>query len=203
MNKGNNDFYIYCHIFPNGKRYIGTSHQKPNRRYRKGNGYKGQVVYDAINEFGWDNIEHIVLEDGLSWQETLQREKDYILQFKTNEDEFGYNISIGQQPPENIKRIYYKTLGMTGKHHSQESKKKMRIAKLGRKMEEETIIKKSKPVIQFDINMNIINEYYGISEASRKTNTNLCNISQCCKGKRKTANGYIWKFKGGDKLCNV
>ena len=93
--------------------------------------------------------------------------------------------------------MYHKSSGMTGKHHTEEAKAKMSFAKIGKKMTKETLIKKSKSVIQYDINMNFINEYYGITEANRKTKINLTNISACCKGLRKTAGGYIWKFKEG------
>ena len=33
---------LYCHTFPNGKKYIGITKQDPARRWGKdGNGYKG------------------------------------------------------------------------------------------------------------------------------------------------------------------
>lgn len=201
MDKIKNDFYIYCHIFPNNKKYIGVSHQKPERRFRNGKGYKGQYVYKAIKKFGWNNIKYIILSKNLSWKEAQEEEKKYILKFKTNEIEYGYNISIGQQPKEEIKRKYYKTSGMTGKHHSEKTKEKMSIARIGKKMNIKTIIKKSKAVIQYDKKMNMINEYYGITEASKKTNINISNISKCCKNQRKTAGGYIWKFKGGNNYA--
>jgi hypothetical protein len=53
----------------------------------------------------------------------------------------------------------------------------------------------SKPIIQYDKSMNIINEYESLSEASRQTNINLQNISTVCLGKNKSAGGYIWKYK--------
>ena len=50
-----------------------------------------------------------------------------------------------------------------------------------------------KPVIQM-LDGKVIEIYESISEAARKTNTNLSNISQCCLGNRKRANGFYWKF---------
>lgn len=55
--------------------------------------------------------------------------------------------------------------------------------------------KNSKPVIQYDLNMNIIAEYVGAREAGRKTGYNQSNITKCCNGKVKTAGGYIWRYK--------
>lgn len=53
----------------------------------------------------------------------------------------------------------------------------------------------SKPVLQFDKNGNFINEYPSIKDAQRKTgipNQHICNV---CRGKSKTAGGYVWKYK--------
>ena len=59
-------------------------------------------------------------------------------------------------------------------------------------MEEKT----GKPVLQIDKNTkNIINEYNSISEAASAINGHIGNICSVCNGTRKTANGYIWKYK--------
>lgn len=56
-------------------------------------------------------------------------------------------------------------------------------------------LKQGKPIIQFDKNMNKINEYGSMAEASEITNISSCNIRNSCKGRSKTAGGYIWKYK--------
>ena len=35
-----NNYTVYCHIFPNGKRYVGITKQKPEYRWDNGNGYR-------------------------------------------------------------------------------------------------------------------------------------------------------------------
>lgn len=56
-------------------------------------------------------------------------------------------------------------------------------------------IKKSKEVGQFDLNDNLINVFPSINEASRKVKGSLKGgISNVCNGKRKTHNGFKWKF---------
>jgi hypothetical protein len=50
-------------------------------------------------------------------------------------------------------------------------------------------------VLQFDLNNQFIKEWDCIKDASRELNIIDCGISFCCKGKRKTAGGYIWKYK--------
>jgi len=52
-----------------------------------------------------------------------------------------------------------------------------------------------KAVLQFDLKGNFIAEYMSVREAERQTKTNAPHISAVCKGKRKTAGGYIWKYK--------
>lgn len=51
-----------------------------------------------------------------------------------------------------------------------------------------------KSVNQYDINKNFIKTYRSGKEASIETNINQTCISQCCKGKAKTAGGYIWRY---------
>ena len=46
----------------------------------------------------------------------------------------------------------------------------------------------------------IINEFYGAKEASRKTKISNTSIGYACKGKTKTAGGYIWRY--ADKYDN-
>ena len=53
----------------------------------------------------------------------------------------------------------------------------------------------SKPVQKLDLYCNIIAEYDSITDASKSNNLSNGNISEACKGKRKTAGGFIWKYK--------
>ena len=52
-----------------------------------------------------------------------------------------------------------------------------------------------KEVLQYDLNMNLLNEFKSLAEAARSINGNHGNISMCCQGKRKTAYKFIWKYK--------
>ena len=57
---------------------------------------------------------------------------------------------------------------------------------------------KNLPIIQYDLNMNLIKEYPSIAIASKETGINKCNISACIKNRQKTAGGFIWKYKDED-----
>lgn len=51
-------------------------------------------------------------------------------------------------------------------------------------------------VIQIDKNTNnVIKEFYSIIDAQREININATHIIDVCKGRRKTAGGYKWKYK--------
>ena len=90
-----NNYVIYCHKNKiNSKCYIGITQQKPKRRWQNGVGYKTQNFYRAIEKYGWNNFEHIILEEGLSLEEATKKEKDYIKEFNSIVPN-GYNISIG------------------------------------------------------------------------------------------------------------
>lgn len=53
---------------------------------------------------------------------------------------------------------------------------------------------KGKEVQQFK-NDVLINEFKTLSLASEITGVNVSNISACCSGRKKTAGGYVWKYK--------
>lgn len=53
--------------------------------------------------------------------------------------------------------------------------------------------KTRKAIIQYDKNNKFIKEWASVTDACKFYNNN--SICECCKNKRKTANGYIWKYK--------
>lgn len=55
--------------------------------------------------------------------------------------------------------------------------------------------KKIKPIIQYNMNMLFIKEWDSISSASKELGIGSNGITTCCKGKYKSAGGYIWKYK--------
>ena len=133
-----NNYTIYYHTFPNGKMYFGQTCLKPEFRWGKdGNGYKGQkLMWRAIQKYGWENIDHRIISIGLDKEEADFQEMFYIYAYRTNEPEFGYNLtdggggSVGYKHTEEAK----KNMSMHrsgelhcnyGKHLSDETKKKM------------------------------------------------------------------------------
>ena len=91
------EFYIYCHINKiNNKKYIGQTCQKPKKRWNYGRGYINcPRFYSAIQHYGWDNFEHLILESGLTFEEADIKEKYYISLYQTQNPEKGYNMTSG------------------------------------------------------------------------------------------------------------
>jgi len=95
--KENNNCSVYVHIFPNSKLYFGITSLVPQIRWgNNGIGYQGQCVYSAINKYGWDNIEHIILYDNLTLEQANNYEKLFIKYYDTKIDNGnGYNVTNG------------------------------------------------------------------------------------------------------------
>lgn len=90
-----NNYKIYMHQNKiNGKVYIGQTKQPLNSRWSNGYGYRQcSKFWRAIQKYGWDNFEHIILEQGLPLDEANNKEQYYIKKYNAITN--GYNISIG------------------------------------------------------------------------------------------------------------
>lgn len=50
-------------------------------------------------------------------------------------------------------------------------------------------------ILQLNLQGEVISRFRSMSEASRITGSALSDICNCCKGKRKTSNGFKWKYE--------
>lgn len=86
-----------------------------------------------------------------------------------------------------------------GKHHDDETRQKISEAKKGKVRTEETKDKirlsLNKSVLQYTKEGEFVAEYESALIAKEKTGINNGHIGACCRGKRKSAGGFIWKFK--------
>lgn len=53
----------------------------------------------------------------------------------------------------------------------------------------------SKKVVQISKSNEVVKEWVSIAEVQRELGIRQCNIVSCCKGKRNTCGGFIWKYK--------
>lgn len=63
-----------------------------------------------------------------------------------------------------------------------------------RKATEAAAIKNKKQVYQYTLDGKLISIYSSIIEAAKNNNCFPQNITACCKGRKKTVKGYIWRY---------
>lgn len=86
---------VYIYTFPNNKKYVGQTSRTIKERANYGEGYRNSpAVYNAIKKYGWENIT-IETFPCASKQEMDELEKYYIQLYKTNNNNYGYNLTIG------------------------------------------------------------------------------------------------------------
>ena len=121
MNEHNYTVYMHKNKI-NGKIYIGITRQEPKKRWNNGIGYNNQYFKRAIEKYGFDNFEHLILYERLTQKEAEQKEIELITFYKSNQRKFGYNIANG---------------GNTIGKHSEKTKTKISNAHKGKKQSEE------------------------------------------------------------------
>lgn len=94
MEINNDTWSVYIHIFPNNKYYVGITSISPEERWGKGGcNYIKQSVYNAIQKYGWENIEHFIFAKNLTQAEASQMEQ--LLIEKLDSYKNGYNNTFG------------------------------------------------------------------------------------------------------------
>lgn len=222
---GNNDYCVYIHTTPSEKVYIGITNQKVTHRWGKdGNNYDHQVFGNAVRKYGWENIKHEILFDGLSLEEAEKKERELIAQYNATDRHCGYNCTTGgavcRFNDDARKRISDSLTGRklseehraniakcrTGWEFSEETLKKMSENRKGIYPNEETRKKlrdshqwQAKPVAKLSSDGEIIQVFASVGDAAKDTGCSKYLIRRVCQGKRQTTNGFRWAFyEGGD-----
>ena len=241
-----NNYCVYMHRAPNGKVYIGITCQQPKKRWKSGHGYQvGTYIRRAIDKYGWDSFEHVILKDGLSKEDACFWEREYIDAYDATDESKGYNLKqggdVGAEYTETARKKISKALKrfhaehpeerdkianrMTGRKHSEEARKRMSDSKTGshpkrtvahndnirkalidkyavdeelRKLQADRLIgygmSKSRPIEQMTMDGRVIARFESGKAAKRATGISDRNINGCCRGARKSAGGYRWRF---------
>ena len=116
----------------NGKRYVGQSINVRRRLLRhkcdlRGNKHINKHLQNAWNKYGEDNFKFQVIKKCDS-EALLEEEMKYIKKYGTFGG--GYNLTPGGESG---------SVSFLGKKHTLESREKMRIAKIGKKLPKTTI----------------------------------------------------------------
>lgn len=168
---------VYVHITPNNKRYYGVTNLDVKKRWKNGQGYKGQYFYKAILKYGWDNIEHKILIHGLTKEQAERWEIKLIKYYKSNNPKYGYNQTEGGYNPPNFKGDKNPMFGKTGELNPQFGK---------------TGILNKQSIKVYCVELNTI--FFSIREAERKTGCRNSDIVRCCKNKKSICGGYHWLY---------
>ncbi len=204
--KYSNGFWkVYVHINKtNGKRYVGITSQKVEYRWNYGDGYKNNPHFRAaILKYGWDGFNHIVLFDNLSEEEAKSKEKELISQWRTQDRQYGYNVTAGGDglcgyvPSEELRKRWSEI--RTGTKRSDETKRRMSQSTA---LTRPDVMKKSaeakyKAVSAFTSDNKLVGTYESIVEATEQLSLSASSrrhISDCCNGKRKSCGGYKWQY---------
>ena len=180
---------IYKYTCPVGKHYIG---QTINECYRRGlfflaKHYGGHKIDKARKEFGPENFTYEILikntyaDKGSAKVDLDKLEAYYIAFYNSIEQGYntfrGINLEITSSPrPDRI----YANNGVPPVKDI-----KHMICQRHR----------AKSIEQYSLEGILIATYDSISEASRKTNIHISNISRNCQGKTKRVRNFIFKYK--------
>lgn len=207
--------YIITNIV-NNKKYIGSSlNYKQRLRQHKyslrKNSHYNKHLQSSFNKYGEENFTFKLLE---LCSNLIERETFHIYSQNVLNPLFGYNKAT------NIENT-------SGYKMSEYSRKKMSLAKKGKKMHPNTkkaLIKANKnrnydtshlkteevknkiskalmkPVLQYDLLGNFIKKWSSVKKASEFYNILHTNISACARGIRLKTGNYQWFYKINDKI---
>lgn len=209
------NYTIYLHRNKiNNKVYVGQTCQSLEKRWNDGKGYKTSPhFYSAIEKYGWDNFEHEILQSGLLADEADRLEKYYISFYNSQNPLYGYNILSGG----NDKLTEYWKDEDNRILQSERRKEYLQdhpdvCETMVKRLQSAYDAKKHSELMKNNYpqsTLYAINEirkkaiicvetgevFNSLSEASKKYNISVGNLSMAVSGKRKTAGGFHWKNK--------
>ena len=192
----------------NGKVYIGKTELTIEKRFKQHcidsqkRKNENRPLYKAMNKYGIEHFHISLIEETDSPSE---RERFWIEQFKSFKN--GYNATLGGDGKsyldyDLIIETYFETKSM------KDTAQKLKIDEhtVSRIIHNNKIIPFKCPqykgilVNQYDLNDNYIKTFNSITEAAASIKGKnhdpgyRSKISDVCKGRRKTALGYKWKY---------
>lgn len=187
--------YLWTNLI-NGKHYVGQTVNFYQRIQRYKKGLINSYMKEDIDKYGMENFKVEILEriEDISNEDFLTEREQYWMDYYQSYDlEKGYNIFdvAGNvcylKRSDTIKeRFCGEGNGMYGKHHSDETKRKIAESKIG-KTHTPTHFKRVRCVETGKI-------YNSQSEAAQEYGITPAAISLVCKGKNKTAKKMHWEF---------
>lgn len=185
---------VYKIIFPNGKVYFGiTKRGLAYRRYEhesKARREAGHYVHAAIRKYG-DAVKWEVVEELSSYEQAKDRETYWIELSKSDQKEFGYNLTKGGD-------------GTVGCRPSEETRKRLSEAHKGYKAPQSQRLnmsrgmtgcrhKDSRPIYGYNESTGEGLFLRGFADIKKYTDFEPSSVTKVCAGVRNSLFG--WKFK--------
>lgn len=175
----------------NNKIYIGITNQGSGARYRH-HWYEARIgepspIHKSMAKYGEDNFILEIIDFAENAKELKEKEKYYIKFFNSRDRKIGYNLTDGGD-------------GTFGRKHSEEAKKRMsETQKLNysdehRKAVAESNARRTKKVLMFDKDLNVIKEFNSLKEAAAETKIHSTTIRKSIRG-NKISYEYVFRFK--------
>lgn len=202
--------YMWTNVI-NGKKYIGSHVGNPNDGYVG----SGVIFKRALNKYGIDNFERVILEEVEDKKNILQREQYYLDIHDAVNDKSYYNVKrtagggweyINESPIhskansdrfKNLWKYMPHPKGHLGKTHTEETK--ARIAASSKAASYKKTYNTPRPVLQFDLYGNFITRHDSLTDAAKFVNGRPSNIKYTIEGKFKKAYNYLWKYDEGNE----
>jgi hypothetical protein len=205
-------FYTLKCPITNDVKYVGRS-VNPDGRYRqhihsgKCEGHKDRkgAWIKSLLDKDLKPIMEIIdkLENYKDIEEVKRREEFLILEFRKTCDlkndrdivDNGYNFS--KESRQKMSDAQKGNTNRLGKKASKETLEKISLSRKGKKHPASFFEKKNKPILQYDKEFNFIKEWESCKAASIELKINQRNISSSTdiNSNRKSAGGFIWRYK--------
>lgn len=222
------EYLIYKHTSPSNKVYIGITSQTPEKRWHGGANYSGQpYFYNAIRKYGWDNFKHEIIRSGLTEEEAKIAERKLIKRYDSRNREFGYNATPGGDisPMKSMQARAKSSASHKGKAMLPQTRAALLNSRLGISLSEDHKSKISssiselwkdpeyrkrnvskhlvRSVEQYSMDGSFVARYISLKEADLSTGVDYRNIQACCKGRKKSAGGFVWKYSSSQANTEV
>lgn len=193
--------YLYRHIRidKNEPFYIGIGSDNSYRRANETS--RRNIHWKNIVKKGEYKVE--ILLDDLTWEQACEKEKEFIALYGRanlnngslcNLTDGGEGLINPSKETRDKKRnsMIGKNLGSSNGMTKLENRIKVSNSRKGRFTGKESFVSRS--VNCYDLQGTLVATYDSIIEAERQTGVKNPNITKVCKGLRKTAGNFIWKY---------
>lgn len=208
------NYCVYIHTSPDGKKYVGITKQNTEKRWRRGLGYRrNKHFFCAILMYGWENFEHEVYAENLTQENAEELEQFLIAKHRSKDRRYGYNHTDGGDGTQGCfpsaearAKMSQSRMGeknyLFGKHLSEDTKSKMsewrkeycKDQKIIQMMRD--VSPNKKQVYQYSIDGELVRVWDSRHQAENEfiQNKKSLAIGKCCQGDCLSAYGFVWSY---------